>query len=282
MGSKEKAKEKARIERQREREREGFLEFRAKAPHAKRLAKHRGFPLQFYDYLDSYEEDFYCLVAEAKQRHPGLVDVHEVDDKTWKNHSWQKLGYDEFEQVLFEDDNLPGDYGQLSRFAAPAEVEIAGFASAFIARDGSVKAGVTIKRNPRSRHVYKEFLYAAKCIALCHELGHVYDYFHSINFDIPNRRANIIEAEAFANDFALTTLANRGHRQGYNMLFDALQSAVPHDDYMGSVSRLVMARHPRREIPDWSDYLAGELTSEERGILGSEGIRALQSGNASR
>jgi hypothetical protein len=276
MASKDKEKEKALRKRQWDKENESIQNIWRTAPYKKALVRHRGCDLGFYDYLDSFEKEFELLVTEAKKTYPCLMGIHEVDDELWSNHSWDKLGYGDYEQVIFEDPNLPGEYGKRSKHLNPKSLEMAGFASAFIDREGTVRAAISMKRKPHCQQEHKEFLYVAKIMTLCHELGHVHDYFHGINFDIPNKKANIIEAEVFANIYGLDKLAARGHRMGYDMLFEALQTAAQFDDYMGTVGKLVMERTLNKTPANWlTFYNQASLTDEERRLLGPEGVRAL-------
>ena len=80
--------------------------------------------------------------------------------------------------------------------------------------------------------------------------------------------ANVIEAEAFANLFALEKLAERQIVQSYNLLANALRDASAKDKLAGEVARRVIERLPARNLVMWNDYLdATNLTEEEACLM---------------
>src|SRR5436190_5230720 len=73
------------------------------APLLKAHLKAKGCDLPFYDYLDSYEEEFHRLVALAKAEYPSLIQVRVVnqDDGLWL---WSQAERDGLTEIVFDGD----------------------------------------------------------------------------------------------------------------------------------------------------------------------------------
>ena len=75
----------ARRQRQWEEEDKTIRDLRAKAPYIKMILRGRGCVLPFYDYLDSYPDEFQRIATAAKNEHPSLIGIHEVDDQHFRH-----------------------------------------------------------------------------------------------------------------------------------------------------------------------------------------------------
>ena len=73
--SSDKKKAKQQKQRQWEKENESVTNFRSQAPQLKPFLRSKGCDLPFYDFLDSYSDEFQRIVTEAKGNHPSLLDV---------------------------------------------------------------------------------------------------------------------------------------------------------------------------------------------------------------
>ena len=76
----------------------------------KKELRKRGCDLRFYDYLDSYSDEFQRIVQEATQGHSTLMDVKEVSEAIYKRGDWAALGYGHLNQVIFTTDDPASDY----------------------------------------------------------------------------------------------------------------------------------------------------------------------------
>lgn len=249
------ARKLSREEKQRKwhREDESIKNFRAKAPHVKALLRDRGCNLPFYDYLDSYEDEFKRTVTAAMASHPSLLGVHEVDDDCYADteHDWSKFGYNDLTQILFSIGNDVVDYG-----AKSLDANLSGSMSAFHDSNGNLRSVILMKQSIRTTCQHRDLKYAVKLAALNHEIGHVEDLERGINFNVSMSQVDIIEAEVFAHLYALNRLAKRSLVQSFNMLSDALRLAVSADGYLGEVATKVVNRLPVYDLTDWNSVLA--------------------------
>ena len=217
----------------------------ANAPQVKAALRAKGCDLPFYDFLDSYADEFARTVDEAKRQHPTLVAVHEVERVQFREIDWSALGYANYQQIIFETDDDVGDYGSDDPAA-----NLSGKAAAFRDRNNELRTVIVLRRRIE-RNMPRDMQYALKVAALLHEIGHVHDIENRINFDVDARRANVLEGEVFANLFCLDKLASRQLLQSYAMVANALREASVRNDFLGEVARRVLQRLPDHRLVDW-------------------------------
>jgi hypothetical protein len=252
-------------------ENESLQEFRRKAPHIKALLKMRGCVLPFFDYLDSYPDEFKRVADKAIAEHPTLVAVHEVDDKVFEkpeNH-WEELGYGHLKQVFFTIGDEFADYGKRS-----LDANLAGHTTAFLDREGDIHTVIIMKQSIRTSFRHGHLKYALKIASLCHEIGHVEDIEKRTNFKFDPPTLDIIEAEAYAHLYALEMLAKRGLRMSYTMLADGLREAAGKEGYLGQVATAVAERMPECTFMDWQSLFSAP-TPDEAKRLGPRAMREL-------
>lgn len=264
---KKQEKKRAKQQRRWDAEKKSIDEFRAAAPEMKRRLRRWGCDLPFYDYLDSYAEKFEQIAKGALKTYPSLRDVHEVDDPTFRSKNWAKLGYGDWRQVQVHfDDKYENDYG-----GAVTDENLCGCASIFYDEHASLRTGIMIRRTVKNWMEHREYKYVTKIVALLHELGHVHDIENRINFKINGDKAevDIIEAEVFANVFALDRLAEQYLRVSYRTFLDAMRRHSKKTGYIGEVCQKVLERHPERDLVEWQDVRDRHASSEtDLGILG--------------
>src|SRR5262249_47608528 len=73
------------------------------APLIKSHLKARGCDLPFYDYLDSYEEEFQRIVARAEAEYPSLIDVRVVEHDDGRC-GWSEAERDGLTEIVFDGD----------------------------------------------------------------------------------------------------------------------------------------------------------------------------------
>ncbi|MCA9232472.1 MAG: hypothetical protein KDA57_17620 [Planctomycetales bacterium] len=248
MAKKKRISKHERSRRQWEQERDQYKEFQRIAPTYKAHLKKHGCDLPFYDYIDSYTHEFARIKEEALKKHPSLLGIHEVSGEVYHNleHSWNDLGYGHLNQVFYDIGADVSDYGQNS-----LDANLQGSAITFVSDDGETYTAIFIKKDIRCSFRLAEYKYTLKIPALLHELGHVTDIEQGKNFDVPNKRANIIEAEVFAHLFALEQLATRCLTASYRMLYEGLEDAIPKGGYLAQVAELVLQRAPEHNPIDW-------------------------------
>ena len=114
------------------------------------------------------------------------------------------IPYDEF--VGFKDgsdDSLHVGYGE--------SPDVKGWATNYI-HNGEFRTIIFIVANPEYSDMqlddeeHLEMISILKSMTLLHELGHVHDIQNSINYDLSNRRVDLVRAEAYADIFAIKKL----------------------------------------------------------------------------
>jgi hypothetical protein len=270
---KEKQKERDRKQRQWEQEDKTIKDLRRKAPYIKMIVRGRGCVLPFYDYLDSYSDEFQRIDAAARAEHPSLIGVHEVDEHTFaeSEKNWLKLGYGNLQQVFFDMDRELSEYGKGSPNA-----NLCGSMSAFLDSDQNVRSVILIRQTVKGTLQHRELKYALKLASLLHEVGHVHDLEQGLNFDVPAKRFRVIEAEVFAHLFALEQMAKRNLRQSFNMLIDGLRDAIPKGGYGSEVAKKVLDQLPEYQLIDWQSVFSQPPTPDEVKKLGPKGIEAIK------
>lgn len=251
MNKKEREKQERLRQAKYEKEKATIENFRKNGAVLKTHLRKVGCDLPFYDFLDSYTDEFNRTVATAKAMFPSLVGVYEVDENEYQNTEWAKYGVGDCEYVLFDLDDRFSDYGKNKNPLA----NVRGSASFFIDRDNALRSVILIPRNPKSSFQHKEYKYVLKIGTLCHELGHIHDAENKINLDPHARRFDLIAGEAYANCYALERLAERHLVYTYNMLYDGMVSFVAAGGYEAEIGQTVLEKHEKRQFKIWNDYM---------------------------
>lgn len=245
--------------------------FRRQSPYIKKVLKARGHVFPFYDYIDSYSNAFKQIAEVAIATHPTLIGVYEVDDEENSGEFWEKFGHTGLNQINYKIDDSIKDYGTRSNLS---EANIEGGMTSFWDIENNLRSIITIKKNFKSNFRLGELRYVMKIAALFHEIGHVKDLELGINFDIKTRTLNVIEAEVYANLYALEEMKNRNMFHSYNMLLTGLQGTASQGGYAAEVLELVLARLPESRPIDWQPLFYGEkLTGDEIEMIGDTGMR---------
>ena len=108
----------------------------------------KGCNLPFYDYLDSYSDEFRRIIETALIQHPSLLGVHEVaDDLFYASYEeqWKELGYDHLEQVFFSFDDEYEDY--LQRHTSKNSATLEGCATAFLDGDSQYEPSCSLEKH---------------------------------------------------------------------------------------------------------------------------------------
>ncbi len=114
-----------------------------------------------------------------------------------------------------------------------------------------------------------------KIPALRHEIGNVKDMVQGINFDFDKGVARVIDAEVYANQFALEQCVKRGYRQSLILWLDSYRQYVDGDDYRAEVARRTLDGAPTDDaIADWQEFM-GDPTLDEVKMIGEKGRRIL-------
>lgn len=249
---KDKRKDRTRKRQSWEGECQQIRDSQANAPQMKRLLRQKGCELPFYDFLDSYEDEFQRIADAAKTEHASLLGIHEVDDQTYSSceTDWSKLGYTDLQQIFFDIKEVVPDYGRKG-----TDENMCGFMSAFLDADRNVRSVILIRRTVKISQQHREFKYAFKIASLLHEIGHVHDLEHGVNFDVATNRLSLIEAEVFAHLYCLEHLARRNLLQSFQMVEGGLKDAIPKGGYLSEVAQKVLERMPSYQLTDWQQVL---------------------------
>jgi hypothetical protein len=229
--------------------------------------------LPFHDFLDSYSDEFQRIATAAKSEHPSLIGIHEVDEQTYaeSEKNWLKLGYSDLRQIFFDIGDDFSNYGKGSLNA-----NLCGSMSAFFDSDQKVRSVILIRQSVKGTMQHRELKYALKLASLLHEVGHVKDLEQGLNFDVPARRFRVIEAEVFANLYALEQMAKLNLLQSFNMLVSGLQDAIPKGGYGSEVAKKVLDELPAYQLIEWQPILYSQPpTPDEVKKLGPRGIEAI-------
>jgi hypothetical protein len=229
-------------------EEQSIRDFQRRAPAIKAALRKQGIELPFYDYLDSYPDEFRRIAAYAKAMYPRLLGVHEVERSVYEhieNH-WRDFGYEHLRQVFFNIDDAESEYLKRNK-----EANINGSMITFRDEHDGIHCAIVICKSVSCSFEHSFYKYVVKIPALCHEIGHVHDLEHGSNFDVENEKLDVIEAEVSANLFALNLLAERNLQQSYNILANAMREAAGQTGYLGQVATKVVERMPRHEFIDW-------------------------------
>lgn len=264
---------KEQAQRQWKSENAELLSFRKKAPFQKMILRSRGCDLPFYDFLDSYEAEFAKLVDEFMASHPTLIGIHEVEAEESDSTDWGRFGGSaDWRQVFYScDDDATNTYGERDKKA-----NIKGSTVTLRDPEGGIHTLVCICRNVKCASQHRDLKYAVKIPALLHEIGHVIDIEKRINFDPAKETCRIIDAEVFANRYALEQCVERGYRQSLGLWLDSWREYVDAKDYRGEVARRTLDGAPSRsDVVDWSTLLSQPPTVQEVKMIGERGRRIL-------
>lgn len=213
------------------------------APLLKAYLKAKGCDLPFYDYLDSYEEEFQRIVALAKAECPSLVHVR-VTNRDDGGCDWSAAESDGLTEIVFDgdepDEALGFVCGRTGCFA-----DDRGVLRTFVRI--AIPANLSVQPN-EAKHLFS-------IAPLLHEIGHVRDIERGIHFNIAAKTMSPVDADVSAHLFALETLADRGLRQPHDIHLHALNHAAAKDGKLAEVARRVLHRLPKRRLINWSDFL---------------------------
>lgn len=246
-----------------------FEDLHRKGVYIKRLYRLRGIDLPFYDYYDSYFDEFRKVVAEAKEQFPSLLGVFEVEDSEYYGHDRSQFAAT-MQQILWHSDSEYVGYG-----TRQDESNINGYTNAFLSEDGQVKTLVVIRKKVPNSKPHRECKYVCKLVSLLHELGHVCDIERQGNFDHDARTCDVIEAEVFAHLHSLQRMADKNYYQCFSMLVDALKGSSTRSDYLGVVAKRTLELMPGHTLIDLNSVPLEPLTSTDLEVLGFAGREAL-------
>lgn len=269
----QKDRKKQQAQKQWESENAQLLSFRKKTPYMKMILRSRGCDLPFYDFLDSYESEFAKLVDEFSVSQPTLIGIHEVEEKELDSTDWERFGGTaNLQQIFYDcDDDVASTYGE------DKKANVKGNTVTLRDSDGGIHTLVRTCRNMKSRFQHKDLKYALKIPALLHEVGHVIDIERRINFDPDKESCRIIDAEVFANRYALEQCVKRGYRQCLGMWLDSWQNYLDAKDYRGEVARRTLDGAPSEsDVLDWNEVLSEPPTVKELKMIGERGKRVIE------
>ena len=224
---------------------------RKRAQTVKQALRRAGCRLPFYELLDSYNEAFQTLLQGAKREFPSLYEVYEVDAQEMKDFS--SLGLPaSWTHIRFPcEDQLAGSYT-----ADDPSANLYGCTTWFQSPTGEIRSIIRLPRKPACGFVHSEFRRGWNLPVLLHEVGHVKDSEIRQNIDPTTARADVIEAEVFANVYCLTECYRRAYFSGGETVFNALAKHATEDpsDYRTEVARRVVSQFQRPQFKRWTDY----------------------------
>ena len=253
MLKKNKERERKRKQEQWEKEAAQITFNQRFASRMKRDLRAKGCVLPFFEMMDSSEEEFHRVVEWAKSEFQTLHGVFEVDEAILDGSpDRHKLQVPEgWQQVIYqcEDEDLARSYK-----ATDTPANIRGAATEFLDETGGVHTVIEVIRNPSCSFEHKEHKYNFKLPALLHEIGHVKDYEQQINFNRATRHIDLVEAEVYANVYALEGCFRRAYFTSGEMYFEALVKHKDDSGYLGEVVRRVLQRFQMPTYRKWTDY----------------------------
>jgi len=245
-------KNRDRKQAQWEKENADIQMYRRLGPQMKKALRAKGCVLPFYEVIDSAEDEFRKLVAWAKGEFRTLYEVHEVDLdilKAKKRNEWLTLPAD-WEQIFYD----CGDSAAATYNDPDEKANLRGFTAAYRDASGGLHTVVEVVKNPAVQWAHKEYKYLFKIPILLHELGHVKDIENKVCFDVDKKTADLIEAEVYANIFALTECFRRGYYMSAEMFYDSLADYQNDNGYRGEVAKRVFQRFAKPTYKKWVDY----------------------------
>lgn len=255
---------KEKKQRQWQRERKVFELLQKDGPRLKTLARARGYPFRFFDFLDSNEGVFKDLAGEALRTHPSLVSITELSFQDYQNQDIRKYGIEpDWKHIVFHDENLTDE----THNDQGADANLNGFTKTFEEPDGTLRTVVHIAESVRCRFQHRDLKYHFKLIALLHELGHVKDIESQINFSISTRTVNTLSAEVHAHNYALKEANRLGLLMIAESLIDSLKNHVEGDGYRAEVARRVICDYQSPKATDWRELTSGDVTTAELALM---------------
>jgi hypothetical protein len=251
MAKSRKVKKDAR-NRQWEEEVAVFNGFRENASEKKAHARRKGYTLPFFDYLDSYQEEFKKIGERAKREFaPYLFDVIETDEAMVVRDGWTEFGippdwrhlvyHVEQEQQSEAEQGTPGElrnvFGVVHTFRTPAD---------------ELRLLVLMKKTVPTNVVFSELKYAGRIGILLHEIGHVRDIIQGRHFDNEKGVADPINAEVSANCYALEQCRKYGYQMSCDNFVTALQSDKT--GFRGEVSKKTFETCDMTHPQSWQDF----------------------------
>lgn len=225
---------------------------RKMAPLLKAALRAKGCDLQFFELLDPYEAEFAKVVAWGKQEFPALYAVYEVDRKRLDDENgWRRLGLPtDWQRItLIIDDDVGKTY------TAPDDAaNLRGSTTVLQDRAGTIHYVIEVIKNPEFVLLHRDYRYGLKLSILLHELGHVKDYVNRVNLNLDTRSGDIIEAEVYANQFAIEECYRRGYFAVGDTLLASLGKYRDDDGYRGEVARRLFDRFQKPNFRPWTDY----------------------------
>lgn len=268
------SRNKDRVQQQWKAEQAQIMLFHRKAPYIKMILESRGCQLSFFDFLDSYEAEFGKLVDEYLASRPTLIGIYETDDEGLKSTDWTRFGgAADWQQVFYNCyDDTTETYGRNDN-----QADVLGGMVTLRDTNGSIHTMIRICRNIKCAFRHKEFKYALKIPALLHEIGHVIDIEERINFNPEEETCRILDAEVFANHYAIEECVQRGYRQSFITWLDSWRGYVDAKDYRGEVARRTLDKAPSiTDVLDWVTLFSQKVTEDELKLIGELGRRAIE------
>ena len=271
MARDEKKRKQERRQREHDRLQATVENLHTKGVYLKRVFRQRGINVPFYDFYDSYYEEFKKVVLDATKQFPSLIGIFEVEDKDYfgtdRSHFAPGM-----EQIFWRSEGEQNGYG-----TSNDDSNVNGYVNAFHANQGEVKTLVMIRKSVPNSKPHREFKYVLKLVALLHELGHVHDMEQQINFNHKAKTFDVIEAEVFAHLYSLKRMAEQNYYQCFTMLIDSLKKYALGSNYLRDVAKLTLERMPDYKLINVQSIPLRPLTAEDMKALGSDGRKAFGS-----
>lgn len=232
---------------------ESYEESRSVEASIRRL-KEAGCDLPYYEFKQSFKLIFDEQIAVAKKLFSSLDSVFVINDDQYHDANWKPPVDSSWKLALVNVDD-PTDDGSYGKAASKEESSsLQGYCSFYLTSSESFKSIIVLvdkaRSNPSDSQI--EFCYQCMLLSLLHEFGHLHDAENRINIDPLIDRFRTVEAEAYANCFALDRLADMALPVSYETLFDAIKELANLPGTKGEIGRLVLKNHIPREIRDWT------------------------------
>lgn len=248
-----KRKEKSNRNAQWEREKADFDSWRENASEKKARARRNGYTLPFFDYLDSYQEEYKKIGERAKKEFaPHLFDVIETDETIVVRTSWTEFGIpaDWQHLVYHAEEPQPNEV----KHTAPTEMKtVFGVVHTFRTPSNELRLLALMKKTVQTNVKYSELKYAGRIGILLHEIGHVRDIIQGRFFNHETGVAEPLNAEVSANCYAL----EQCRKCGYQMSCDNFVTALRNDTtgFRGEVARKTFETCDMTRPQSWLDFM---------------------------
>ena len=141
MGRDEKQRKHDQRQREHKEVEETFAGFRRRSVYMKRVLRQRGINVPFYEFHDSYFEEFGKVAEQARQQFPSLLGIFEVEDAEYYVADRSQFA-PELEQIFWDTKAEQNGYG-----TARDSSNVNGCTNAFMAEDGAVKTLVILRNS---------------------------------------------------------------------------------------------------------------------------------------